>query len=465
MADDHVLILGAGFSRSVSKYMPLTDQLGTRAVAMLSSEGHLSGQPGFSQGLTFESWLSLLADDQPQLSEAENRDNAAQFVRLRDAIASLLVDSQHLTMEQPAPSWLYELVSVLHSRQASVITLNYDTLVETAVASHEIWDTAVGRYVDPIDILRNLPRLSDSGGTNLIGPLADTFKLLKLHGSTDWWAVPNDTSGATLNREQATGTFGAPYDMTLAERQQQLPGRERFIIPPLSTKSTYYRNPLTRELWQQADQALKHASRISLIGYSLPAADLVMANMLRSAFDERNIRVDVVNPQPDELSQRLIGLGVSEESLVVTAGHDCVEAFTGTLCGEANAALIRQLGTEMLRDGPDAALAVAWGDSHGNNVLRVIELAQGDNNTLELILENAPPREGATAVRRAQDGTPIRDGYPTAEQLADTIGPYSQLVAVDNRGAHKLISARQEGRTAGASARWIMFTPADPWSD
>jgi hypothetical protein len=41
---------------------------------------------------------------------------------------------------QPPPAWLYELVSVLHRRRATVITLNYDVLIEAAVQTHEIWD-------------------------------------------------------------------------------------------------------------------------------------------------------------------------------------------------------------------------------------------------------------------------------------------------------------------------------------
>jgi hypothetical protein len=106
--------------------------------------------------------------------------------------------------------------------------------------------------------------------------MCNTFRLLKLHGSLDWWAVPKDVSGATLNREETYGTFERPAELTDEERHRTLHGRERFIIPPLSLKGTYYRNPLTRELWRQADQALHRATRISIVGYSIPPADFVM---------------------------------------------------------------------------------------------------------------------------------------------------------------------------------------------
>jgi hypothetical protein len=240
--------------------MPLTDELGSRAVESLQAAGRIgAAQVSFGPELSFESWLSLLSEEQPQLSDADNRDNAALFARLRDAIAAHLIEAQREALLLPAPSWLYEFVSALHGKQAIVLTLNYDTLVETAVASHCLWDPINRRHVMPSDLLRNLPLLPNVGA-RVVGPLADTFRLLKLHGSLDWWAVPNDPSGATLNREPTQGAFEALHEMTDDERQQELPGRERFIIPPLSTKGTYYRNPLTRELWQQAYAALRNAA-------------------------------------------------------------------------------------------------------------------------------------------------------------------------------------------------------------
>jgi len=65
----HVVVLGAGFSRAISTAMPLTDELGRRAVGLLAKEGrrlnasHLT----FGPELSFESWLSLLSEEQPQL--------------------------------------------------------------------------------------------------------------------------------------------------------------------------------------------------------------------------------------------------------------------------------------------------------------------------------------------------------------------------------------------------------------
>jgi hypothetical protein len=134
------------------------------------------------------------------------------------------------------------------------------------------------------------------------------MRLLKLHGSIDWWWVPGDISGMSLAREGTYGTIGAPQRLAEELRDQHLPGRERFIIPPLATKSAYYRNPLTRQLWREAYEAISQAPRLTLIGYSLPTTDFVIAGMIRSGLAEREVRLEVVDKYPDDPIGRLKSL-------------------------------------------------------------------------------------------------------------------------------------------------------------
>jgi hypothetical protein len=124
--------------------MPVTDELGTQAVELLAARGRSMSptQMGFGPGLNVENWLSLLSEEQPQLSEAYNRENAAMFARLRDAISELLLQAKTEALGRQAPAWLYDLVSVWHRRRAIVLTLNYDSLVEAAVSGHQLWDPA-----------------------------------------------------------------------------------------------------------------------------------------------------------------------------------------------------------------------------------------------------------------------------------------------------------------------------------
>jgi hypothetical protein len=444
--------------------MPLTDELGRQALELmadrLGGEGH--ADIALSTSLNFESWLSLLSEDQPQLSDAANRDNQALFAHLRDLVAACLLDAQRKALAGPAPGWLYEFVSVLHATRATVITFNYDCLVETAVATHELWDPRHREVISPGDALQNLPPLPNVGA-RLVGPLLGTFRLLKLHGSLDWWAVPGDVSGATLNREQLHGIFGDQHEMLDEQRRRELPGRERFIIPPLSAKGGYYRNPLTRELWQQSHHALREATRVSLVGYSLPEVDLVVANLLRAAVESREVAIDIVNPCPEPIAERLEGLGASRDAMNVVDGYDCVETFSRDLAEEASGSVLRQLADTSLSRAADTALAVAWGSTDAlsaDSVRRVVGLVDRRDGTLELTLEAEIPHEGATGTRFADDGRPDESSFPSAQSLASKIDGRHRIVAQAPDGDHTLVAVWEEGRAVGASARWIFFAPA-----
>jgi hypothetical protein len=444
--------------------MPLTDELGQEALAAIEGHGYRDGiSIDFGPPLTFESWLSLLSDDQPQLTAAENRENKALFERLREAIANILWEAQFSAIARPAPSWLYELMSVLHRERATVITFNYDLIVEAAISSGSLWDPYSSRLVGAHDALQGLPPLPNTGSW-LVGELGTTLKLLKLHGSLDWWAVPDDVSGATLAREATVWRFERPSELTDEGRRQQLPGRDRFIIPPLSSKSVYYRNPLTRELWQQAFIALRGADRVSIVGYSLPPADTVMANMLRVALAGRDVAIDVVNPEPDDVRTRLVGFGVSEDQIVTVASAECVERFTQQLCEEASSNLADQLRGGLLEDSPSSCVGVAWGDPGpgGSAIFGVADVSVRDGTTLVLALADGALPGGGSDVRLDLNRVASSSGVKTASELLPAIRTCTRVVAESAEGLHILVSANLEGQVVGRDARWLMFVPADP---
>jgi hypothetical protein len=82
--------------------------------------------------------LSLLAEDQPHLTEPENRANAARFAALSEAVAQTLDDAQVRAFPVEAPAWLYEFLSAWSVCRTTVITLNYDTVIETAIETMKI---------------------------------------------------------------------------------------------------------------------------------------------------------------------------------------------------------------------------------------------------------------------------------------------------------------------------------------
>jgi hypothetical protein len=138
-------------------------------------------------------------------------------------------------------------------------------------------------------------------------PLSETFRLLKLHGSLSWYWVPNDVTGATLQRWPHLGTFLQPRLDDSRSIERALPGRSPFIAPPSSTKSKYLGNPVIRTIWTRAFEALKNAERVVFIGYSVPLQDQAAMSMIREAFNQNANRPEIciVDLDPGSVTRNL----------------------------------------------------------------------------------------------------------------------------------------------------------------
>ena len=112
-----VFILGAGFSRAVSPRLPLTDELGNACLAIDDLGGDRRVPDGGFTGGTFETWLSGLAEPQPYLSEQQNLENQALYLRFSDAIATVLGERVCEALRHPAPRWLQAWLKAAHCRR------------------------------------------------------------------------------------------------------------------------------------------------------------------------------------------------------------------------------------------------------------------------------------------------------------------------------------------------------------
>lgn len=387
MSSRDVVILGAGFSHAVSTQMPLLNTLGDAAV----DRAGLKGDPrvpkfSFDQNFTFENWLSSLAEDQPHLSRAENGENYALFARLRDSMIAVLEEAEQSVFETAVPSWLARLTALLHHREATVITFNYDRLLEVTLERLGIVhaSTVSPRAVWVGDILEAQPPLTPNEAV-WGGEIAPTFRLLKLHGSLDWWIAPNDDSGASLARHRLTLADGVPRRLTEVERSRLLPGREVFIVPPTLSKMPYFRNFLTRELWSKSFDALSEARNISIVGYSMPPADVMLLGMLERATRSGKARAEVVNPDAAELSKRLARMNFTE--VVPILGDDCLPQFVEQYAERAELDFRDSMRYEGPVVPPDFPVVVTTKIAHGQNLYsRVIDLDTGVDSS-ELIIK------------------------------------------------------------------------------
>jgi hypothetical protein len=392
---EEVVLLGAGFSRALAEVMPLTDELGQEALgrAGLTADDPRLPAGGFHGG-KFETWLSRLADDQPHLSDADNLDRRALFTRVSHGIHDALSERQLTALSSTAPEWFYTLLSVLHVRRPTVITLNYDDLVECGVDSHFLvnWDGRDQALVRGFDVINDMPPLPASParwGRSVL----PTFRLLKLHGSLSWYWGEGDDTGGTLQRWSTPGEFGAPRPEDTDARRRSLPGRVPFVIPPSATKSPFYRNLVTRELWQQAYDALRSTRRLVLVGYSLPGADLTIGGMIEDAASGRSLTVTVVNPCPQPVRNQLLTLGIKGEKIECRDGADCVEQFAHEYADLQARSILRTLKSAAISDNSGLLLA-GWGpniDLHPERLQPVIHIEPPDDNGDVIVHTPAAP--------------------------------------------------------------------------
>ena len=143
-----VFILGAGFSRAISSQMPLIDELGIAIARRFRQSDALSGlldryeTDSIDNCLVpfgnVETWFTSLAVDQPFLSEAQKLQRRSLFVELADRIAEEVKERQFQASQDPPPEWLGDLLRYWHRNECDVITLNYDTLIESATKRHSL---------------------------------------------------------------------------------------------------------------------------------------------------------------------------------------------------------------------------------------------------------------------------------------------------------------------------------------
>jgi hypothetical protein len=443
-----VIVLGAGFSKAISMLMPDTDELGNAVLRQLSDSP--MRLPERFTGGHFETWLSRIAEDQPDLSVSENLANRALFQRCSEALTiALNASAAAATEEARSHAWFRRFLGTLHSRRATVITFNQDILIEATTESAGLysWGLPVSGRQEPIlwhHLLGGQPPLPP--GRWGVAP-QPTFRLLKLHGSTNWFWQAGDMSGATVARWFLPGTV-SPQEAVpdeAAALRQALPGRVPLIVPPSASKSAFYQTPILAQLWQDARTALSAETvRVSLVGYSLPLTDLVTSGMLQETLFERATQpptIDIVNLEVANVRNRLIRLGADANQIT---GVDSVSDFALQFEQRAAADLVEQFRQDPETD-IDRLMLVGSSIAGG---MKVIEIRAGDGGDLELHLEDARPPYSGTGVQR--DDAPPALGVGRLLQELRRTSTKRMSAVTPNGGRHLIVGAAGHVTKPGA---------------
>ena len=458
---DHVLVLGAGFSRSLSDRMPLTDELGNLCLELHGlRQHHRVPEHGFRGG-TFETWLSRLADEQPYLAAEENLENQALFLRFSAAIADVLGERVHDALTLGWPEWLPEFLRVSHQCRSTLITFNYDTLIECGVATNLLDDWGAPEPVFWAENLGDVPSWPP-GSLRLAATPAHSFKLLKLHGSLNWYWSPGDSTGISVARRVLPGTYNQATRYTEEDRRRELPGRVPFVVPPSATKSPYYRNPIVQEFWRQAAKSLRSAQAVTIVGYSLPPSDLTVASMLTDTLIDSTAPIRVVDINPGPIVDRLISLGLSESRVHAfsAATTSPIAEFVGSWRDEIGTEVVRKLRGLADTAAADQPMLIYWGKDRAAAVVDARRFRE-DGTTLELVTDS--PGNVARATRpRLNDGESelptLRDAFRGSTDRPLRIRTLSEIqTVIGHQTAQKDVGY--------GSGQWNVLVPsgsADP---
>ena len=295
-----VFILGAGFSKAIATQMPTMVELGAEVRKRLTDVPSLSSAIPDSLGDNIELWMTYLSQPQPWLREPEVDLHRSLGGRIRQSIATVIEERTELTSSSSVPDWLRRLILAWHQREAVIITLNYDTLVEKAARDLRVSEKI--STLHPADIYPpHFANIASRSGAGLWGSeVLRTFRLIKLHGSVNWhYSGRESFHGETIFFSDVP-EFGPARDETARHAtsrrlRDMAADKETLLIPPVAEKTTYFNNETVRALWKDAAAALQDAAALYIIGYSLPISDLSMRFFLAGNCPDADPLVHVVN--------------------------------------------------------------------------------------------------------------------------------------------------------------------------
>ena len=234
-----VFVLGAGFSKAINGAMPTLREVSESILPALSDRDSKLANRLMRMGKNVELWMSYLSQPQPWLRVEENQYNASVAGVIRRQLRSQIEDAVQET--RAVPEWMKALVTKWHCERATILTLNYDTLIERVASDVKVRERdGMERGLLPCDLYPSYLGYAGARAFGAWSPTATkTFALFKLHGSTNWYY-----SGCRILWRTVLWTKTAAVDSVNGRRQElrqleQVADKEALIIPRSQRKRIF----------------------------------------------------------------------------------------------------------------------------------------------------------------------------------------------------------------------------------
>jgi hypothetical protein len=195
----------------------------------------------------------------------------------------------------------------------TLVTTNYDLLIEFAVASRS--DVDLTYTFNEETGLRNIFQREQA---------RCALHYLKLHGSINWWGA---RPGFRVSREGAYGTIVSDNPLAAIAARYTTAGDDIDMIPPAFLKDVIYR-AVWSDVWDEAHAVFSLCRHLLVIGYSFSATDILVQNMatLGLARSPYLQSIMVIDPDADEVIAR-VKASFSEELIARTQWKACKRRF------------------------------------------------------------------------------------------------------------------------------------------
>ena len=244
------------------------------------------------------------------------------FLQLLELIGLVLAHTTNRIKLAPR-SLLYrfllsELKRVPNPQDLTIITFNYDLLIERALlllGQNQHCETFVFPHSYRLPKVAATPGISGLEKFPTRAGHGKGIALLKLHGSINWQSVhtsqlPNPS--ALFNPKRELHVINSPMARATLSwiRRRRRVYLQPIIVPPISGKRGTMHAGIP-VLWKLAGQALREADRVVIGGYSCPPLDLEARFLLGENLRANKAkRIYVVDPNPDIVSRYVPLCGV-----------------------------------------------------------------------------------------------------------------------------------------------------------